>query len=513
MIKISEKKNVLFIITDQLRADHLECAGNPVIKTPNLDKLAKDGLRFTRFYCSNPMCMPNRATFFTGLYPSLHGVRCNGINLNTKIPTITQTLHDAGYHTASMGKIHLNWSAPGYSRKYKSVECSTDWLFKPKNKRPKIPIPYYGLDEVEIVIGHGDAVSGHYLDWLEEKTKGTGILEDLKARSARAFEKIYYDTPLTKDLYQTTYVTERTIAFLKRFSEGKYEGKPFFMHCSYPDPHHPVCPPAPYRDMYKPEEINLPPAYIESLEDHELIGPALRNPIIAAMVLRKSTEEEIRKFLAYTYSAITMIDHGVGQILEALKTLGLENNTMVIFTSDHGDLGGDYKLLLKGPAPYKGVLNIPLIWKIPGFTKEGTITDSLASTIDLPTTILSLLNIDKKLYPPEMLGYDLTPVLKDPKVKVRDHVIIEEDEELPMMKKERQANVRLRTMITETHRISISYGYEHFGEIIDLKNDPLEINNLWFYENSKELRFKLLNKLTHELLNLQSRLPRKQALT
>ncbi|MFX1450647.1 MAG: sulfatase [Promethearchaeota archaeon] len=513
MIKISEKLNVLFIITDQLRADHLGCAGNSILKTPNLDLLAKDGMRFTRFYCSNPMCMPNRATFFTGLYPSLHGVRCNGINLNPNIPTITQTLHNAGYHTASMGKIHLNWSAPGYSRKNKSYECSTEWLFKPKNKRPKIPIPYYGLDEVEIVIGHGDAVSGHYLDWLEEKTKGTSILEDLKARSARAFEQIYYDTPLTKDLYQTTYVTEITTAFLKRFSDGKYGDKPFFMHCSYPDPHHPVCPPVPYKEMYKPEEINLPPAYIESLEDHELIGPALRDPVFSAMVLRKSTEEEIRKFLAYTYGAITMIDHGVGQILATLKSLGLEDNTMVIFTSDHGDLGGDYKLLLKGPAPYRGILNIPSIWKVPGLTKKGMVTDSLAATVDYPTTILSLLDIDKKLYPPELQGYDLTPILREPEVKVRTSLIVEEDEELPGIKRAIETNIRLRTMITETHRISVSLGYEHFGEIIDLKNDLLEINNLWFDDNSKVLRFQLLNKLTHEILNLQSRLPKKQALT
>ncbi|NVM00899.1 MAG: sulfatase-like hydrolase/transferase [Candidatus Helarchaeota archaeon] len=513
MIKISEKLNVLFIITDQQRADHLGCAGNPVLKTPNLDALAKDGVRFTRFYCSNPMCMPNRATLFTGLYPSLHGVRCNGINLNTGIPTFTQTLHNAGYHTASMGKIHLSWSAPGYSRKNKSPECSNDWLYKPKSKRPKIPIPYYGLDEVELVIAHGDAVSGHYLDWLEEKTKGTGIVEALKARSLRAFEKIYYDTPLTKDLYQTTYVTERTIAFLKRFSEDKYGDKPFFMHCSYPDPHHPVCPPAPYRDMYKPEKINLPPAFNESLEDHEMLGPALKNPVISRLVLRKSTEEEIRKFLAYSYGSISMIDHGVGQILASLKSLGLENNTMVIFTSDHGDLGGDYKLLLKGPAHYQGILNIPLIWKLPGVTKKGTVTDSLASTIDISTTILSLLNIDKKLYPPEMQGHDLTPILKDPEAKVRDHVIIEEDEELPMMKKGRDTNIRLRTLITETHRITISQGYEDFGEIIDLINDPNEVNNLWYDDNSKELRFKLLNKLTQELLNLQSRLPKKQALT
>ncbi len=455
--------------------------------------------------------MPNRATLFTGMYPSLHGLRCNGINLNPNIPTFTQTLHDAGYHTASMGKIHLNWSAPSYSRKYKSVECSTDWLFKPKNKRPKIPIPYYGLDEVEIVIAHGDAVSGHYLDWIEKKAPE--ILESLKERSTRAFEQIYYDTPLSKDLYQTTYITERTIAFLERFSNGEYGNKPFFLHCSYPDPHHPVCPPSPYREMYELNDIDLPPAFNKSLEDHELLGPFLKDPILSTIVFRKSTENEIRKFLAYTYGAITMVDDGVGQILATLKSLGLEKNTVVMFTSDHGDLGGDYGLLLKGPAHYKGVVNVPMICKIPGMTKKGSVTNSLGSTIDLPITILSLLNIETKFWPPELQGVNLTPILQDPSLKVRDHVIIEEDEELPKMQSALDTNVRLRTMITESHRITLRQGYENFGEIIDLKNDPVEMNNLWHDTKSKELRFKLLNKLTQELMNLQSRLPRKEALT
>ncbi len=507
--------NVLFIITDQQRADHLSCAGNSNLKTPNLDALAKDGVRFTNCFCSNPMCMPNRASFFTGKYPSLHGVRCNGINLNPEIPTLFETLHNAGYHTASMGKIHLNWSAKGYSRKNTSVECLLDWLYKKKEKRPKIPIPYYGLDEVEITIGHGDALGGHYMDWIEEKAPG--ILDSLIERSPKLFEQIYYDTPLSEDLYQTNYVTERTIAFLERFSQGNYDNKPFFMHCSYPDPHHPVCPPLPYREMYNPDKIILPSAFNESLEDHPLLGPSLKDPVFLRLVLHKSTEEEVRKFLAYTYGALTMIDHGIGKILAALKYFGLEKNTMVIFTSDHGDLGGDYKLLLKGPAHYRGLLNIPLIWKVPDLTKQNGITDSLATTVDFPMTILKLLNINPKIYPQEMQGYDLTPILRNPDVNVRDHVIIEEDEELPKMQRDIDTNVRIRTLITKyknsLYKLTIRQGYNDYGELINLEEDPLEKKNLWHNPESRNLRFNLLNKLFHEVLKLQSHLPEKQALT
>ncbi len=512
---MKEKMNVLYIITDQQRADHLSCAGNPDLKTPNLDALANDGIRFTNCFCSNPMCMPNRASFFTGKYPSLHGLRCNGINLNPEIPTITNTLHDAGYHTISIGKIHLNWYAMGYHRKHKSVECLPDWLYKKKENRPKIPIPYYGLDEVEITIGHGDALGGHYMDWIEEKAPR--MLNSLIDRSVKLFEQMYYDTPLSEDLYQTSYITERTIAFLERYSKGEYENKPFFMHCSYPDPHHPVCPPSPYKEMYNPEDLTLSSAFNESLEEHPFIGPYLKDPVFSRLVLHKSTEEEVRKFLSYTYGALTMIDHGVGKILEALKSLGLEKNTMVIFTSDHGDLGGDYKLLLKGPAHYKGLLNIPLIWKVPGLTKQNAITEALASTIDIPITILKLLNINPKKYPPEMQGYDLSPILKNPGERVRDHVIIEEDEELPRMQRDKDIKIRIRTLITEynnsLYRLTISQGDDDHGDLINLNDDPLEINNLWNNPESKNLRFDLLNKLIQEVLKIQSRFPEKQALT
>ncbi|MHA1194162.1 MAG: sulfatase family protein [Promethearchaeota archaeon] len=103
---MGEKMNVLFIITDAQRADHLGCYGNSIIKTPNLDRLASESLRFTNYFCTNPICMPNRATLLTGYYPNVHGVRSNGMILSKDMPTITQTLSKRGWHTASVGKIH-----------------------------------------------------------------------------------------------------------------------------------------------------------------------------------------------------------------------------------------------------------------------------------------------------------------------------------------------------------------------------------------------------------------------
>ena len=104
---MSEKMNVLFIITDQHRADHMSCAGNSILKTPSLDKLASEGVRFTSAYVANPICMPNRASIFTGLYPNMHGIRTAGMNLPETTPTFTETLRVNGYHTIEIGKIHL----------------------------------------------------------------------------------------------------------------------------------------------------------------------------------------------------------------------------------------------------------------------------------------------------------------------------------------------------------------------------------------------------------------------
>jgi arylsulfatase A-like enzyme len=507
---LSEKMNVLFIITDAQRADHLGCSGNPDLKTPNIDRLASEGIRFTNFYCANPFCMPNRATIFTGKYPSIHGVRCNGINLNPKIPTFTQSLLNSGYYNCSMGKIHLNWYGTPWSRKYYSHEQLIVSIYVPKEKRIPVPKPYYGFNEFETVLGHGDAVGGDYLDWIEERAPE--YLELIKSRATKLFDEILYDSPIPEEIYQTNYIAERTSAFLERYSQGKYGDNPFFLHCSFPDPHHPVCPPEKYRDMYNPEKIEISPTLYEinQLYKHGVLKNYTN--IYRRSRLRETNEEEVRKFLAYTYGILSLIDYGVGKILAALNSFGLEKNTMVIFTSDHADLMGDHGMLFKGPAHFQGLIKIPLIWKVPGITKPGSVTESLASSIDIPSTILNILNVKEKFQPPGMQGVDLSPILQDPSIKIRDHCIIEEDEDAHKdQKSDKYQTIRVRTMITEDYRISMYQGWENIGDLYDMKNDPNEQHNLWHNENYKEIRDKLVYKMFHEILNLQDRFPKKQA--
>ena len=246
MSKIKEKMNVLFIMTDQQRADHMSCSGNSILRTPNLDKLASEGVRFTNAFCTNPYCMPNRATLLTGLYPNVHGVRSNGMRLSDDIPTITKTLVKNGWRTAAFGKLHHQFNTLPFRTEYKSTESFRDWVF-PSDKsypvRENFPIPYYGYQEVETVLGHGACLAGHYLDWLEERAPH--LAENMRNRwkDLANFFSVFCEHEIPTELYSTTYVEERTIAFLERHANGQYGNNPFYIHCSFPDPHQSVFPP------------------------------------------------------------------------------------------------------------------------------------------------------------------------------------------------------------------------------------------------------------------------------
>ena len=199
-----------------------------------------------------------------------------------------------------------------------------------------------------------------------------------------------------------------------------------------------------------------------------------------------------------------MMDHSIGNILASLEKLGLAENTIVIYTSDHGDFGGDHGMILKGPSPFNGILQVPMMWRVPGITKPA-VTDSLMSSIDIPMTILKLLGIRERHFPPVMQGVDVTPILKDPEVEVRDCCLVEHDEDV------KNISVRLRHLITKEHRITLYQDSEDFGDIYDRKNDPNELTNLW--NKNKDLRNKLVYKLCIENMKAQSHLPQRVSLT
>lgn len=507
---MKEKMNVLFIISDQHRYDHMSCSGNKMLKTPNLDRLASEGVRFTNAFCTNPMCMPNRATLLTGYYPNVHGVRSNGMILSQDVPTITQTLVDRGWHTAVFGKLHHQFNTAPYRISDKSAESFYDWVFQKEGWYPvreNFPIPYYGYQEVETVIGHGACLAGHYLDWLDERSPR--LAENMRKRwkNIDNFFSVFSEHELPVDLYSSAYVTERTIAFLERHAKGDYGNKPFYVHCSFPDPHQSVYPPGKYRNMYKPEDVELPKSFkdLENLRNHPYLAPYIN--VMPGAMLRETNEEELRKFIAYTYGTVALLDASIGQILVSLEKLGYADNTIVVYNSDHGDLMGEHGMIFKGPSAYMGVFRIPMIWRVPGITKPG-VTDALMSSIDYPKTLLNLLGIPKRKQPPDMQGFNMSAVLKDPENSAhqpRDCCYIENDEEVGPLYE------RLRHLITKDFKLTIYEGHRDYGDLFDRKNDLDELNNLWYDEQYNGVKFELVNKLLHENLSAQTRYPKRIA--
>jgi len=319
------------------------------------------------------------------------------------------------------------------------------------------------------------------------------------------FFSVFTQHELPVNLYSSAYVRERTIAFLERHANGDYGDNPFYVHCSFPDPHQPVWPPGRYRDMYKPEDVELPKNFknLEKLRNHPYLGQYIN--VMPGAMLRETTEEEARKFIAFTYGTIALLDDCIGQILASLEKLGYADNTIVVYTSDHGDLMGEQGMLFKGPSAYMGVFHIPMIWRVPGLTKPA-ISDALMSSIDYPKTLLNILGIPKRKQPLEMQGYDMTPVLKDAENienEPKDCCLIEHDEEVGPL------YVRLRHLITKEFKLTLYEGHKDYGDLFDRKNDPDELNNLWFNNNYKDARFNMVNRLLQECLKVQTRYPKR----
>jgi arylsulfatase A-like enzyme len=522
--------NFLFIITDQHRADHLGCYGNPVVKTPNIDRLASAGARFERFYVATPICMPNRATLMTGRMPSLHGARQNGIPLSLSATTFVDIMRAAGYRTALIGKCHLqsiNGNLPtiGMPSPDPSLTMLPEHLREADNtltrhgrydqelpstweREPDFEptLPYYGFEQVELAIGHGDKVVGHYARWLKDRHHDPDSLRGPKNQlpGNQYVAPQAWRTRMPEGLYPTAYVAERTMKFLENYARSDMS-RPFFIQCSFPDPHHPFTPPGRYWDMYDPSKIALSPSFagerpipphLQKLYDER----AQNKSNIDGQRAFAINEREAREAIALTYGMITMVDDAIGSILGWLKTLGLESNTVVIFTSDHGDFMGDHRLLLKGALHFRGLVRVPFIWRDPEVETEGLVNGGLCGTLDIARSILSRAGLQGHN---GMQGISLLPAINgDP--TGHDCMVIEEHQRRGYMGF--QNNFRARSLITENSRLTLYEGVE-WGELYDLAVDPHELNNLWDNSRSRDKRHDLTEKLAREMMELADSSP------
>ncbi len=520
-----QQPNFLFIITDQHRADHLGCYGNSIVRTPHIDSLARRGWRSNRFYVANPACMPNRATLMTGRMPSVHRVRSNGIPLSMHATTFIEVLRAAGYATASSGKIHLQpmlgegpilrkppgdgslapppkladaWhadTAGSYDQ-----ERITKWQQEPDHD---LTLPYYGFDEVHLTMMHADGAHGHYGRWREARHPGADALvgpeHALPQQGIAALQA--WRTAVPEELYSTTYIQEQAVGFLERHKAGGGD-QPFFLHCSFPDPHHPFSPPGKYWDMYDPKKIPLPAAFRASVGKpppplaHLLAERDEGRSDRDSWMLQAVQERDVREAIALTYGAITMIDDAVGTLLATLERLDLHRNTVVIFTSDHGDYMGDHQLMFKGPIHYDGLIRVPFIWTDPAPTQRDTASEALAGTVDIAATVLARARLQSYQ---GIQGRDLMPLIEGRSDHLRQGIVVEEDNQRSFLGFDRP--VRLRTLVTARWRLSVYRGVD-WGELYDLQQDPLEMTNLWDDPALLQTRQQLLHQLVQEMEEL-----------
>ncbi len=517
----ARRPNFLFIIADQLRADHLGCYGNAVVRTPHIDRLAAEGFVADRFFVASPICMPNRASLMTGRMPSLHGVRHNGIPLSLRAANFVERLRQQGWLTALVGKSHLQnmtgnpafWPRDPAERANGEAllpdggrydqEWKPHWRARPDYA---LDLPFYGFATVHLTIDHGDDIEGHYRRWLRAQHKEADRLIGPENAIptpglALAAARQAWRTRLPPELHPTWYCARMSEAVME---EAAAQGAPFFLMCSFADPHHPFTPPGEFWDLYRPEDIALPasfranaapPPHVARLLAERDAGRAVKH----TPQLFACTEQEAREAIALNYGSISFIDLAVGRMLAKLEALGLAENTVVIFTADHGDYMGDHQLLLKGPIHYRGLIRAPLIWRDPAAKPRRS--DALLSAIDVAPTILGRAGLPCFN---GVQGRSFAPVMAGAAAAHHAALVVEEEGQRPQVGFE--GRVRMRSLVTPRHRLSLYDGVP-WGELYDLERDPDEMVNLWDDPASGATRAALVLELARRMIALAETSP------
>jgi len=475
----SDAQNVLFIMCDQLRWDYLSCYGHPRLKTPNIDRLAARGVRFTRAYVQSPVCGSSRMSFYTGRYASSHGATWNNIPLRVGERTLGDYLRPLGVRTALVGKTHMYADKDGMA-----------WLGLEPDSVIGTQVAQCGFEPFERDDGlHPTGPDGaynptrpRYNDYLSEQGFDTenpwddwanaGEDEDGGLKSGWFLRNAVRPARVPEEHSETPYMTRRAMDFIDDAAGG-----PWCLHLSYIKPHWPYIVPAPYHDMYGPGDV-LPQvcADAEKEDPHPVLG-AFQD----ARVSRTFSREEVRTAVIPAYMGlIKQIDDQIGLLLDFLEERGLMETTMIVFTSDHGDYLGNHWLGEKDLF-HDCVSRVPLIVCDPRSTANGTrstANDALVEAIDLVPTFLDF--FAGPAQPHRLEGHSLTPLLAgDTPADWRRYVVSETD--YSMLPARRALGIpvsqaRMTMIATERWKYVHAEGFRPM--LYDLAEDPQELTDL-----------------------------------
>lgn len=508
MAGTTKRPNILLITSDQ---QHFGTIGalNPKIKTPSLDQLCNEGVRFDRAYCPNPTCTPTRASIITGMYPSQHGAWTLGTKLFEDVPVVGDQLRGAGYFTSLVGKAHFQQLL---NRKgMESLESQP--LMRDLEFWRNFHGPWYGFEHIETARMHTwESHAGqHYAIWMEEKGLKNwrdyfGAWPANKEDSIRHIKMQHWDLP--EQYHYNVWTAERTIAQMER---AKEEGRPFFVWSSFFDPHPPYCVPEPWASMYRPEDMEpgkLTPGELDKMPTHFRMTQGQHDEYWvkikeqAGITIHgqgrhdRFTERQLQEFMAIYYGMVSFMDHEIGKIMAALDRLGMADDTIVIFSTDHGHYMGQHGLVFKCLYHYEDMIKIPFIVRWPGKAPAGTVSNNIQNLVDLAPSFVAAAGLP---IPGVMTGVNQLQTWCGG--EAARSWSITENHHTPK-------NFNIRTYVNQRYKITI-YQANNEGEIFDLQEDPGELNNLWDSPSAQELKTRLLHEFMQATMSCEPmRMPR-----
>ncbi len=429
----STRPNILWYCTDQQRFDTIGALGNPHVVTPTIDRLVGEGVAFTHTYCQSPICTPSRSSFMTGLYPSrVHNTRNGNETFPDWPPLVTRLIADAGYECGLIGKFHLQ--SAGHRTEPRIDDGFSYWKF---SHAPR-----------------DDWQTGHdYADWVQAQGGDLNALRESESR-------------VPTELHQTTWASERAIEFIRQPHDT-----PWLLNVNIYDPHPPFIPPKSYADRFDPEK--MPGPYFQ---DSDLAQQARLSQIDFQGIAERPDQNAAHLQQSNYYAMIAQIDDQFARILDVLDGTGQRDNTVIIFTSDHGEALGDHGLFQKGCRFYEGLVRVPLIFSWPGRFGENVRASALVELLDMTSTIIDLAGLDAPDY---MQGKSLQPILRGAATAdhLREFVRSEYFDALdPLFT---GGSGAFATMHRDA-RYKLSLYHSHgLGELYDLDEDPWEFQNLW----------------------------------
>jgi arylsulfatase A-like enzyme len=488
------KKNVLFIMCDQLRFDYLSCCGHPVLKTPHIDSLAARGVRFTRAYVQSPVCGPSRMSTYTGRYMRSHGSHWNGWPLRVGVPTLGDHLKAIGVRNVLVGKTHMTADREGLERlgiDAKSIigvhvsQCGFEPYERDDGLHPDgRPRPAYD----DYLRAHGFDARNPWEQWAN-----SGEGEDGSILSGWPLANSGHAARVDEQHSETPYMTGRAMDFML---EARDDPRPWCLHLSYIKPHWPYIAPEPYASMYK--GMAVPPA-IRSHEERANAHPVFR-AFMDLRVSRNFSEQGVRETVIPAYMGLVkQIDDQLGRLFGFLDEEGLATTTMIVFTSDHGDYLGDHWLGEKDLFHDMSV-KVPLIVYDPSPEADATrglVSDALAEAIDLAPTFLEYFGGEPPAHVLE--GRSLTPLLhgKTP-ATWREFAFSEYDYAMlePRLTLDRPLReCRLFMVADRRYKLMHAVGYRPM--LFDLEADPDELVDLGAHPDYADVRARLTDALVH----------------